>query len=265
MGASIDTLPPWHNALDARRARRRSKRTLTTCARCQGPLPVGDGQDGATVDGQRRDHVATARRRFGSFQSRFAATARRHLESLCPVAGRCKSSMACRPVDQFAPCVLRRAPRRSRCERSGAAEREALQKSGGPTSGIHPPRPLQLIFASAAQSEALQKGSPTCGGFSGKGAVGNLAVLVFPRAPAAGSAPPPREPAAAPHSAIQARCGLPGLARPRGASSFSHAAETLIVSFDPSTRFRLLRRRWGVQRSADSARLARRATGSPRP
>jgi hypothetical protein len=100
------------------------------------------------------------------------------------------------------------------------------------------------------KTEALEKDSPPA---EAKANALSEAVRLVPAAPVAGAAPAPAPafaPAAPPQSADSNLQRAAPAASAR-VSTFANATETLVVSSNPATRFRLLRG-GGVQRSADA-------------
>ena len=98
------------------------------------------------------------------------------------------------------------------------------------------------------KTEALEKDSPPA---EAKANALSEAVTLVPAAPLAGAAPAPAFAPGAPPQSADSNLQRAAPAASARVSSFANAAETLVVSSNPATRFRLLRG-GGVQRSADA-------------
>jgi hypothetical protein len=98
------------------------------------------------------------------------------------------------------------------------------------------------------KTEALEKDSPHA---EAKANALSEAVTLVPAAPVAGAAAAPAFAPAAPPQSADSNLQRAAPAASARVSTFANAPETLVVSSNPATRFRLLRG-GGVQRSADA-------------
>lgn len=150
-------------------------------------------------------------------------------------------------VDQVTP---------ARAPATATAPRTDAQAPGQP--GVQPQAQAAKERDSAAfapvdrleqrKTEALEKDSPPA---EAKANALSEAVTLAPAAPLAGAAPAPAFAPAAPPQSADSNLQRAAPAASARVSTFANATETLVVSSNPATRFRLLRG-GGVQRSADA-------------